>query len=147
MLGSSWVAAQLVASQEGLSSMSTGTFVYIFSMSNEQSFVFSSALVCVSAWVNTVEFCTLNVCGSCNASCNILFKCFATLYAGQFFQFTIGRIGWSFYETLLCHVRVRHLDSYLHISIYYLSYLCSDIYLFPSVSSFVVSLWYHLAVS
>jgi hypothetical protein len=28
-----------------------------------------------------------------NISCNILFKCFAILYAGRFFQLTIGHIG------------------------------------------------------
>jgi hypothetical protein len=74
-------------------SLEVGTLVYIFSISNEHSFVFSSILVLESVCAKLYEFGTLNVLGSALVLFSNVFMCLLILYPGLSFQFTIGHMG------------------------------------------------------
>jgi hypothetical protein len=90
-------------------SSEVGILVYIFLMSNEQSFVFISILAFIRYLVGLYEFWKLNMCDNVSVLFSIMFMCFPILYPGLCFQLTIGRMGLS----CLCNFIVPYYDIHL----------------------------------
>jgi hypothetical protein len=118
MLGSSWVAAQLVASQEGLSSMSDDISIHVFYV----KWAYSRVLIIYVVFRSVIRwsgFYCMIMAGTCSYVC-VYDKCFTTLYEGAFFQLIIGLLG----VFGLCNFSWRGglgvLHSSLYISIWFL---------------------------
>jgi hypothetical protein len=71
------------------------SFIGIFVMLNEHSFIFSWVFITFNLFMSSVELHILNVLGSYIVFFKCFVSCVAVLYAEIFFQLTIGRTGLS----------------------------------------------------
>jgi nitrate/nitrite transporter NarK len=67
-----------------------GILVNMFFMSNEHILVFLSISMVSSSVIRVLESCMLYVYGSCRWLCSSFAMCFASSYAGAFFELIMG---------------------------------------------------------